>query len=55
MSKLGSETKDKILPVFASINNAAAPVALKVLIELSNSLLIIYCMLLSKVNFKGRV
>ena len=50
---IDKQSADMISPLFTSNNKAPPPVALKVSIAIFNSLLIIYCILLSKVNFKG--
>ena len=53
ISKLGNETSESISPLLIFINSAPPPVALKILIALFNSLLIVYWILLSNVNCNG--
>ena len=53
MSKFGKETKDKISPLLAFINNAPPPLALKVCKDLFSSSSIMCCILVSSVSFTG--
>ena len=53
MSKSGRETKDIISPLSESMSNPADPLELNNSMAFKSSFLIKYCMLVSKVNFKG--
>ena len=53
MSKFGSDTNDKISPLFTSISSEAPPLALKVIKASLSSLLIKYWIFVSKVNSRG--
>ena len=50
--KSGTETKDKISPLFIFINIPAPPILLKIFCAFNNSFLIINCRSLSKVSIK---